>query len=140
MCEIGEEVKRAAAVLDIDITELSRDVSLEIIRIITEKYITGNSCFLWDDLTDYVYVNNSDAWSWINEYIGNTEVIMFFNESDEKKSFLFKNGDDLVAVLGETYGFEFYVTNKEKSYLLVFNHHDILMACGDAKNWLNTKK
>ena len=48
--------------------------------------------------------------------------------------------DDLVAVLGETYGFEFYVTNKEKSYLLVFNHHDILMACGDAKNWLNTKK
>ena len=65
---------------------------------------------------------------------------MFFNESDEKKSFLFKNGDDLVAVLGETYGFEFYVTNKEKSYLLVFNHHDILMACGDAKNWLNTKK
>jgi len=44
-----------------------------------------------------------------------------------KKSFLFKNGDDLVAVLGETYGFEFYVTNKEKSYLLVFNHnHSII--------------
>ena len=140
MWNISEEVKRAAAVLNIDLTELSRDVSLEIIRIITEKYTKGHSCFLWDDLTDYVYVNNSDAWSWINEYIGNTEVIMFFNESDEKKSFLFKNGDDLVAVLGETYGFEFYVTNKEKSYLLVFNHHDILMACGDAKNWLNTKK
>ncbi len=140
MWNISEEVKRAADVLDINITELSRDVSLEIIKIITEKYAAGNSCFLWDDLTDYVYVNNSDAWSWINEYIGNTEVIMFFNESDEKKSFLFKNGDDLVAVLGETYGFEFYVTNKEKSYLLVFNHHDILMACGDAKNWLNTKK
>jgi hypothetical protein len=132
MWKIGEEVKRAAAVLDIDITELSRDVSLEIIRIITEKYTKGHSCFLWDDLTDYVCVNNSDAWSWINEYIGNTETVMFFNESDEKKSFLFKNGDDLVAVLGETYGFEFYVTNKEKSYLLVFNHHDILMACGDA--------
>ena len=140
MWKIGEEVKRAAAVLDIDLTELSRDVSLEIIRIITEKYTKGHSCFLWDDLADYVYVNNSDAWSWINEYIGNTETVMFFNESDEKKSFLFKNGDDLVAVLGETYGFEFYVTNKEKSYLLVFNHHDILMACGDAKNWLNTKK
>ena len=140
MWNISEEVKRAADVLDINITELSRDVSLEIIKIITEKYAAGNSCFLWDDLTDYVYVNNSYAWSWINEYIGNTEVIMFFNESDEKKSFLFKNGDDLVAVLGETYGFEFYVTNKEKSYLLVFNHHDILMACGDAKNWMNTKK
>ena len=140
MWNISEEVKRAADVLDIDLTELSRDVSLEIIRIITEKYTKGHSCFLWDDLTDHVYVNSSDAWSWTNEYIGNTEVIMFFNESDEKKSFLFKNGDDLVAVLGETYGFEFYVTNKEKSYLLVFNHHDILMACGDAKNWLNTKK
>lgn len=140
MWNISEEVKRAANVLDINITELSRDVSLEIIKIITEKYTVGNSCFLWDNLTDYVYVNNSVAWSWINEYIGNTEVIMFFNESDEKKSFLFKNGDDLVAILGETYGFEFYVTNKEKSYLLVFNHHDILMACGNAKNWLNTKK
>jgi hypothetical protein len=85
MWNISEEVKRAADVLDIDLTELSRDVSLEIIIIITEKHTAGNSCFLWDDLTDYVYVNNSDAWSWINEYIGNTEVIMFFNESDEKK-------------------------------------------------------
>ena len=45
----------------------------------------------------------------------------------------------MVAILGETSLFEFYVTDKNASYLLAFNHHDYLIACGEAKNWLKTK-
>lgn len=31
---------------------------------------------------------------------------------------------------------EFYVTNKNNEYLLCFNHHDVLIACGDATEWI----
>ena len=51
---------------------------------------------------------------------------MFFNEIDERKSFLLRSGNDLFAILSETYGFEFYVTNRKATYLLAFNHHDYL--------------
>lgn len=39
-------------------------------------------------------------------------------------------------MLSETWGFEFYVTNEQASFLFCFSHHDILYACGDVKIWL----
>lgn len=44
----------------------------------------------------------------------------------EKEMFLIQSGTDLDYILSETYGFEFYITNKQCSYLLCFNHHNIL--------------
>ena len=34
---------------------------------------------------------------------------------------------------------EFYITNKKTTYLLAFNHHDYLIACGDSEKWLKSK-
>ena len=42
---------------------------------------------------------------------------MFFNEIDDRKSFLLRSGNDLVAILSETYGSEFYATNRKTTYL-----------------------
>ena len=39
-------------------------------------------------------------------------------------------------MLEETYGYEFYVTDEECTYLICFNHHDILYTCGRAIKWL----
>ncbi|WP_346768745.1 DUF6756 family protein [Paenibacillus sp. HB172176] len=35
---------------------------------------------------------------------------------------------------------EFYITNKRCDYLLCFNHHDYLIACGEAINWIKDRK
>lgn len=51
--------------------------------------------------------------------------------------FLIRTGEDLNYLLSETYGFEFYITDKECSYLLCFNHHDILYGCGRAEDGWN---
>lgn len=51
--------------------------------------------------------------------------------------FLIRSGEDLNYLLSETYGFEFYITDKECSYLLCFNHHDILYGCGRAEGWID---
>lgn len=61
---------------------------------------------------------------------------MFFNPSDEKKIYSFPKGDDVVAILSETYGYEYYITNRAVDYLLCFNHHDVLITCVNAKEWL----
>lgn len=45
-------------------------------------------------------------------------------------------GNNVVKILSEMFNVEFYVTNKNNDYLLSFNHHDILSACGNAKEWL----
>lgn len=50
--------------------------------------------------------------------------------------FLIHSGSDLNFVLEETYGFEFYITDKKCTYLLAYNHHDILYGCGSAIDWM----
>lgn len=34
------------------------------------------------------------------------------------------------------FNIEFYLSNRETQYLLCYNHHNILLSSGDAKQWL----
>lgn len=49
------------------------------------------------------------------------------------------SGSALDALLGHTYGFVFYVTDVEASYLIGFNDHDFLICCGAAQEWLEVR-
>ena len=139
MWNIGEEIMSVASELGIAIKELSSEDSKVIIGNVKKLYATGTKTTLWENITDCCSINDSNAWQWINEFIGDKESILFFNENDERKAFLIVNGTDLVTILSETYGFEFYITNKKTTYLLAFNHHDYLIACGDSEKWLKSK-
>lgn len=95
---------------------------------------------LWEKLSHYESIQDADAWSYIKEFIDSRQCIMLFNQNEEEEMFLFDSGMDLDYVLTETYGFEFYVTDRRCSFLLCFNHHDILYGCGTAENWIKTLK
>ncbi|NLM35481.1 MAG: hypothetical protein GX206_08590 [Clostridiales bacterium] len=141
MWNISEEIRSAANRLMIKAEEIPTKEAEEIINKVITIYARGNiDRYIWERVTNEVAINHKDAWQWINTFISNSEAIMFFNPSDEKKAYRLSNGDDVVTILSETYGFEFYITNKEADYLLCFNHHDVLIACGSAKEWLREYK
>nr|WP_243237449.1 hypothetical protein [Heliobacterium chlorum] len=73
---------------------------------------------LWENLKESFGVTNKDAWRLIRDFIGEAVSVMFFNQSDEKIGFVFRNGNDVVCLLSETYGFEFYLTNRDAEYLI----------------------
>ncbi len=50
--------------------------------------------------------------------------------------FIISSGDDLNYILSETCGYEFYITNFICSYLICYNHHDVLIGCGQAEKWI----
>lgn len=104
---------------------------------IIKKYCTKNTTFIWECFKDYVSYQNSNAWSLICNYVKDNECIMFFNKSDDKNAFLIPNGTELYKVLEDSFGFEFYITNQNHSYLLCFNHHDMLYGSGEAKKWVS---
>jgi hypothetical protein len=138
---IKEQIISAVGELNINIQEIQVSDIENIVSQVTDKFAgESNVIPLWENLKDHISVNNKDAWLWIGELIGDTQTIMFFNTSDEKAAFAFNKGDDVVSVLSETYGFEFYLTNRTTEYLLCFNHHDVLIACGNATNWLKKYK
>ncbi|EKQ50589.1 MULTISPECIES: DUF6756 family protein [unclassified Clostridium] len=141
MWNIYEEIKSAIGTLKIIVREVPEKEADEIVNNTITKYTKGsNDRYLWEGFINEVSVQDKDAWQWIDKFIDNSEAIMFFNPLDEKRAFLFSNGKDVVETLSETYGFEFYLTNRTLDYLLCFNHHDVLIANGSAKEWLEQYK
>lgn len=111
-------------------------------KTIDELYVDKGKkgTWLWEKLKCFDSLYDNNGWVYVKEYVSDNKCIMFFNEFDEKKMFKIKNGNDLFYLLSETSGFEFYITDTNCSYLLCFNHHDILYGCGNAKKWIHDLK
>jgi hypothetical protein len=139
MIDIKSEILAASKILRIKTSELSQVDKKKLLLGISNKY-TGvkNRDWLWKYVKDVVSIANKDAWQWVENFIGDSKTIMFFNQSDDKSAFIFMNGHDVVKILGETFGFEFYLTNENTDYLLCFDHHDVLSAAGTAGEWLKS--
>lgn len=103
---------------------------------IIKHYCIKDTPFIWESFKDYTYYQNSNAWALIYDYIKDNECIIFFNKSDDRNGFLISNGAELQKILEESFGFEFYITDRNLSYLICFNHHDILYGLGKAKDWV----
>lgn len=131
---ISNELKDSKVIL----RKLELNVRNEVLEIIIKKYIdsTKKGACLWEKFKQYESVNDDMAWNWIREFIKDNSCIMFFNQEDDKEMFVLQSGYDLNYVLSETYGFEFYVTDIKGTYLICFNHHNILYGCGCAEEWV----
>ena len=107
---------------------------------IIKHYCIKNTSFIWESFKDYAYYQNSNAWSLIKDYVKENKCIMFFNKSDDRNGFLISNGFELQKIIEESFGFEFYITDENLSYLICFNHHDILYGLGKAIDWVKEVK
>ena len=66
------------------------------------------------------------------------QLEMFFDDIEDKSVLVISDGKSLYKLLDDMFGFEFYITNFETNYLLCFNHHDCVLGCGTAKNWVES--
>lgn len=132
---ISNELKDSKVI----IRKLELNERKEILELVLKKYIkiSEKGVWLWEKFIHYEAWNDDMAWKYIKDFVKDNECIMFFNQEEEKEMFLIQSGDDLNYIISETYGFEFYITNKQCSYLLCFNHHNILYGCGIAEKWIN---
>ena len=131
---ICEELKDSKVVL----RKLDVDKRNKIFDVVLKKYIDSNKkgSLLWEKFIHCEALNNDVEWSYIKDFVKNNECIMFFNQEDDKEMLLIQSGDDLHYILSETFGFEFYITDIQCSYLLCYSHHNILYGCGKAGEWL----
>jgi len=140
---IVNDLTSSAKSLGINIIINDTSAASAIISTVIKKYINESFAiygsiygYLWEHTKDALSVRDGNAWKRIPEFISEHMCIMFFNSFDEKASVTFMKGEDVGLILGDMYGFEFYLTNEATEYLLCYNHHDYLIACGTAKDWL----
>jgi hypothetical protein len=94
--------------------------------------------FLWERLDYQAAVRTSLGWQYIGEFVGPRPALVLFNPAYDLGIIAFDTGNDLTLAIGESFGFEFYVTDAQATYLLCFNHHDFLIGSGTAVTWIET--
>lgn len=92
-----------------------------------------------DDACVISSVHDSERWKWISEFVGSRSCVLLFNRSGEAEMFRVPSGESLHQLLFNTFGFEFYVADVDGSYLICFNHHDVRVCCGSAREWLEQR-
>lgn len=139
--KISAEIKKTAYNYNLSITELSDGQTKTIKSEIKKKYAhAGFGRFLCEQLEDAAVATDCDGWEKLCDFVGSYSCIMFFDAMEDDAAFFIKDGKELHKLLSEMYGFEFYICNFAIDYLLCFNHHDSLIGCGIAKEWVESLK
>jgi len=137
MWDIKKQIFDAAELFNIFIEQLESTQTIKIFSDIEKKYVKNKIKFpLWENLKEASSISDEESWKLLEDFVGDNISIMFFNPNDEEGFYKIMNGKDVVSILGEMYNIEFYLTNEANSYLICYNHHDILIGSGEAKFWL----
>lgn len=138
MIKISNEIKKFAKDNNIFIEELSIEQVCKLRSNIMKNYIRNYKCrFLWEYLKGASIKTDEKGWEKICNFVGNNKCILFFDSIEDNSMIVINNGQILYKILSEMFAFEFYITNFETNFLICFNHHDCLLCCGRAKNWLD---
>ncbi len=138
MRPLEQEIRRVVNELELDITLLDSDAGREL-RLRVEQAYAPSRCRwpLWESFRFPAAIQGQTGWHRIVEFVGNNECFLLLNPQDAPTVFRCASGSALDELLQETYGFELYVTDQAASYLLCFNHHDMLLGAGRAEAWLS---
>jgi hypothetical protein len=103
---------------------------------ITTKYSNEKLSYnaLWERLNHSVSSKDRFGWKTIVSLVGNSDCILLI--LTEQFGLRVPNGQVLSIILGDTWGYVFYVTNTNADYLMCFNDHDFVIGCGEAERWI----
>ena len=97
--------------------------------------IKDTSNFIWQDFPENINIYGEYAWMHIPKILDENKLyILFFNQIECKNAYGFYDANNLCTLLGETYDFEFYITDLDGSFILCFNHEELLCGCGSIIN------
>ena len=138
---IQDEIEEVAHSLHLDVTLVPTSEAQQLREQVLVKFTNGHgSTFLWEDLLGDVSIQDADGRLWIGELVGGAPAIMFFNVYQDPAMFLFADGTQIQPLIAECTRFEFYLTGLSTNYLLASNHHNFVIAAGDAVEWLRRRE
>ncbi len=135
---IRDDILAAARQHDILLVEGSAQAYQDMLLTLQQKFTHRQpGRVVWENLIAACSTRDAKAWSWIGAFVGTAPTILLTTEYENEPILVeIANGAKIVALVGETANFEFYLTNPATDYLLCFNHHDYLIASGTAMPWL----
>jgi hypothetical protein len=94
---------------------------------------------LWEWLATDDSYRYEEGWRWVSDFIKDKDMLFFFEPDKEEEMFELKNLKAIDTVIDDCTLFVFYITDRKGSFLLCYNDHDCLIACGESITWMREK-
>jgi hypothetical protein len=140
ICDVRDEIQDAIQRLglaDSDIKLLPDEEGSKIYyNALSHFVLSGDRRWWWEDFrfpATTVQVTDQAGFSYIEKIVPNKkEKVWFFAEDDQQPFYPIYEAipEAVQSVIGECYGFEYYLIAKDFGWLLCENHHDYVIAIG----------
>lgn len=133
---ISEEVGRACKEVRVIALRLPSDEAERIRMQVGTKFAEGVTNWLWEHLGPgpSTRIESQEERARAAVGLAGTEpLLLFFNADDDAAMFEFSSRLSLFKVLDEVYRFEYYICDRNGSFLVTVNHHDFVSAVGCIK-------
>lgn len=141
MREVTDEIERAIDSLQLKarVIKLSRVEAETVTRSVIERYVGGKSRRWWWEAfplsSESVSFDDGLGYQRISTLVPNAlERCWFIVEGHESEQYHVYEAcpEDASAIIGECFGFEYYVAPKDLSWIICENHHGRVIGCGSA--------
>ena len=133
MTVLEEDIVAAAAGLGVSVRTLDIQDVHELLQGLQSKYGTrdGTGRRLWENLGNLTGVRDPMGWTYVDHICGAEPVIMLIEDGNDS-GYEIESGLATKEILSDLIGFEFYLTDRDLTYIVAFNDHDVLIVGGAA--------
>jgi hypothetical protein len=141
MESVVQELRRAAVTLRLpasEIRELHNTEGGEVLAAVLSKFVaSGDRRWWWEDFREIGTSRSfqkSDGWRFLPRIAPDPkELVWFIAEDDQLPQYpVFETTPETAsALVGECYGFEYYLVAKNLRWLICENHHNVVYAVGE---------
>jgi len=135
---VVDEIRRAATELDVPVEELSADQIMELRDALGQVYGSGGGPLTFETMTGKASRQKEDGYLDLAGFLRSGPHTLFYDSPGfaDQAGVRFADGAGVSPVLAECFGFPFYVTDEEHTFVVGMNDHDYLIGVGTAAPWV----
>ena len=140
MGQVTEEIENAKKLLGLtndDIILLDKERGREIFDQLLAHFVTsGDRRWWWEDFRQesFSFKHHDYPFELLNEIMPETNTKVWLMVEDDYEEFypIYETRPEIIKdIIGECFGFEYYIVDKDKEWLICENHHDRLIGIGE---------
>jgi hypothetical protein len=135
-----DEILTAASELGIEVKELSPEETVRVRSDLSERFGDNRHLLTFGNMRDKISVQSPDGWEGLGEFLAPTPHVLFYDGPGDldRSSVLIEDGSRIPDLIAETFGFPFYVTDLNQTFVVGQTDDDYMVGAGRARDWVSS--
>jgi hypothetical protein len=132
-----DEILRAAAEIGVQVRELAPEEVTRLRSELSDRFGDGQHVLTFENMRNKSALQDENGWRRLEGFLGAGPHVLFYDSPGfADRAGVEINGTTIPGLIGECFGFPFYVTDMAHTFVVGMNDHDYLIGTGTAASWV----